>query len=106
VDAALALLRHDVREILDRAERNEPFSLLDRGRYHRDKAYVTSVCLQAVNRLFDVSGGHALFNSDPMQRWHRDANALSHRDTLVLDFGGQAYARLTLGLPIDHLPPI
>ena len=103
VDAARALVRQDVREILDRAESGQPYPTLDRARYRRDKAYATSLCLQAVNRLFDVSGGHALFDSSALQRHHRDAHAAAHRDTLTMDFAGQDFGRLALRLRPDRL---
>ena len=98
VDAAQALMDRDVREILDRGESGGSFSTLERATYRRDKAFVTQLCLQAVNRLFDLSGGHALFDSEPLQRFHRDAQAAAHRDTLIMDIGGQQYGRVALGL--------
>lgn len=96
VDAARALVHQDVRDILDRAEAGLPYPTLDRARYRRDKAYAVQICLQAVNRLFDVSGGHALFDSSALQRYHRDAHAAAHRDTLTMDFAGQDFGRLAL----------
>ncbi len=96
VDAGRALMRQDVREILDRAEAGGGFTVLERARYRRDKAFITQLCLQAVNRLFDVSGGHALFDSVALQRFHRDAQAAAHRDTLIMDLAGQDFARLSL----------
>ena len=98
IDAAQAMMDRDVREILDRGETGGTFSPLERATYRRDKAFVTQLCLQAVNRLFDLSGGHALFDSDPLQRFHRDAQAAAHRDTLIMDIGGQQYGRVALGL--------
>ena len=98
IDAGKALMDRDVREALDRAEAGEGFTTLERAKYRRDKAYVTQLCLQAVNRLFDISGGHGLFDSVPLQRFHRDAHAVAHRDTLIMDLGGQEYARVLLGL--------
>jgi hypothetical protein len=59
---------------------------------------VTKLCGQAVNGLFEVSGGHALFSSDPLQRMHRDAIAVAHRDGLILEFAGTPYARAALGV--------
>ena len=98
VDAARALLRQDIRSIFETARETGIFSPLERSRYRRDKAFVTQLCLQAVNRLFDVSGGHALFDSVALQRFHRDAQAVAHRDGLIMDLGGQQYGRLALGL--------
>jgi 3-hydroxy-9,10-secoandrosta-1,3,5(10)-triene-9,17-dione monooxygenase len=98
VEAARALLRQDIDEMLARAGRGESFAPLDIARYLRDKAFVSKLCVQAVERLFEVSGGHALFSSDPLQRMHRDVIAASHRDGLIFDLGGQQYGRVALGL--------
>ena len=98
LDAARALMDRDIREILGKAEEWEGFAPLDRARFRRDKAFVTQLCLQAVNRLFDLSGGHALFDSVSLQRFHRDAQAVAHRDGLIMDLGGQQFGRLALGL--------
>src|SRR5262249_31834851 len=78
VDAARGIMRQTTREILDLAGRDETPTLLDRGRYRRDHAYAVRLGIQAVNRLFEASGGHALFDSNPLQRLHRDALAASH----------------------------
>ena len=99
VDAAQALMQRDVRQILDRAAAGDGYPALERARYRRDKAFITQLCLQAVNRLFDVSGGHALFDSVALQRHHRDAHAAAHRDTLIMDLAGQDYGRLALARP-------
>lgn len=101
VDAAHALMAKDVQESLVKGGSGELFSNLERARYRRDKAFTTQLCLQAVNRIFDLSGGHALFDSDPLQRFHRDAHAIAHRDTLIMDVGGLQYGRAALGLEPD-----
>ena len=100
-DAAQALMDLDVAEILRKGREGEPFNALERARFRRDKAFCTQLGLQAVNRLFDLSGGHALFESEPMQRLHRDAQAIAHRDGLIMDLGGQQYGRVALGLQPD-----
>ncbi len=101
VDAAEVLMEQDVSETLRKGRDGEPFSVLERARFRRDKAFCTQLGLQAVNRLFDLSGGHALFDSEPMQRFHRDAQAVAHRDGLIMDLGGQQYGRVLLGLEPD-----
>ena len=50
-------------------------------------------------RVFDVSGGHALFLSEPLQRCHRDAQAVAHRARLMLETVGPAYGRVALSTP-------
>jgi 3-hydroxy-9,10-secoandrosta-1,3,5(10)-triene-9,17-dione monooxygenase len=101
VDAARALMDQDIRLIFSKAKVGEDFTPLERARFRRDKAFITQLCLQAVNRLFDLSGGHALFDSVPLQRFHRDAQAVAHRDTLIMDLGGQQFGRVALGLEPD-----
>ena len=101
VDAARALMDRDIQEILRKGESGERFTPLERAKFRRDKAFTTQLGLQAVNRLFDLSGGHALFDSSSLQRFHRDAQAVAHRDGLIMELGGQQYGRLALGLEAD-----
>lgn len=101
VDVARLLHLNDVREVVAKAGRGETFSELDRALNQRDKAFATRLCVRAVNRLFDASGGHALFESDPLQRYHRDVHAGSHQLRVQWDTFGEAYGRLALGLDAD-----
>jgi 3-hydroxy-9,10-secoandrosta-1,3,5(10)-triene-9,17-dione monooxygenase len=98
VDAARTLMWHDVGEMLGKAKRGEALTMLERARYRRDKAFIVGLCLGAVNRLFDLSGGHSLFDAVPLQRFHRDAQAVAHREGLIMDLAGQQYGRVALGL--------
>jgi alkylation response protein AidB-like acyl-CoA dehydrogenase len=98
VDAARALMHADFADAQDKGEREESISPLDLARYARDKAFCMKLAVSAVNRMFDMAGGHALFLDDPMQRIHRDVQACMHRDGLVFDFGALPYGRALLGL--------
>ena len=98
VDAARVFMRHDIGEIRNKAKEGETFTPLERARYQRDRAFISQLCLRSINRLFDLSGGHSLFDSVPLQRIHRDAQAVVHRDGLIMDLGGQQYGRVALGL--------
>jgi alkylation response protein AidB-like acyl-CoA dehydrogenase len=98
IDAIHALMRQDLTEMFQIACAHKMLTPLDVARYERDKAYVATVALRAVHRLYDVAGGHAIFNMDPLLRMCRDATAVAHRDRLVLDYGGENFARLRLGL--------
>ena len=98
-DAARVVMQQDIREMLRKGKEGEPFTMLERARFRRDKAFAVQTCLQAVNRLFDLSGGHGIFDSTPLQRSHRDAQAVAHRDGLIMDMGGRDYGRVALGLP-------
>ena len=100
VDAARMIHRSTIQEILAKADRDETYTPLERARYVRNRAYVAKLCVAAVNRLFEASGGHALFDSQPMQRFHRDAHAASHQFTFYWDSAGENYGRLALGLSL------
>jgi alkylation response protein AidB-like acyl-CoA dehydrogenase len=98
VEAARLIMRHDIHEILERARRNATPTLEERLRARRNQAYVATLCVQAVNRLFAASGGHALFDTSPLQRFHRDVHAASHHVSLSWDTASEQYGRVLLGL--------
>jgi 3-hydroxy-9,10-secoandrosta-1,3,5(10)-triene-9,17-dione monooxygenase len=98
VDAARELHRRCIREILGKAERGEEFTNLERARYRRDKNFAARLCVQAVNRLFEASGGHAIAESEAIQRCHRDAHAASHHQGLSWDAAAEDFGRQALGL--------
>jgi 3-hydroxy-9,10-secoandrosta-1,3,5(10)-triene-9,17-dione monooxygenase len=97
VDAARSLHRADIREMLEKAARGEPFTSMDRARYRRDKAFVVKLSVQAVNRLFEASGARAVLESDPIQRFHRDVHTASHHAALGWDVAAELFGRQALG---------
>ena len=101
VDAARLIMQRDCREIMERAHRDELPSIDDRARYRRDHAYVTRLSVRAIDRLFEASGGHSLYASSPMQRFHRDAHAASHHVGLSWDALAEQYGRVRAGLEPD-----
>jgi alkylation response protein AidB-like acyl-CoA dehydrogenase len=96
--AARSLLRQNTREILDRAARDEAPTLLDRARYRRDHVFMVKLGVRAIGRLFDAGGGHALLESNPLQRFHRDALAASQHFGVRWDENAELYSRVALGL--------
>jgi 3-hydroxy-9,10-secoandrosta-1,3,5(10)-triene-9,17-dione monooxygenase len=99
VDAAWELHKRCIRAMLGKAERGEEFTHLERARYRRDKSFAARLCVQAVNRLFEASGGRAISESEAVQRFHRDINAGSHHQGLSWDTAAEDYGRQALGLP-------
>ena len=98
VDAARLVMQHDSRQVFTHAHRGEQPPMEERIRYRRDQVYVTKLCIQSVNRLFEVSGGHALYDSSPIQRLHRDAHAASHHIGLFWDAAAEQYGQHRLGM--------
>jgi 3-hydroxy-9,10-secoandrosta-1,3,5(10)-triene-9,17-dione monooxygenase len=103
-DTARLLLGTNTREVLDRAARGDTFSLLDRARYRRDQMFMARLALRSVARIIEAAGGHALHDSHPLQRFHRDIVAASQHHALRWDENIEQYGRLALGLePLPHV---
>ena len=98
VEAARLIMQHDIQKILERARRDAMPTLEERLRARRNQAYVATLCVRAVNHLFAGSGGHALFDASPLQRFHRDIHAASHHVSLSWDTASEQYGRVLLGL--------
>ncbi len=98
VHSARLIMANDAREAVARAERGEMPELRERARIRRNQAYVAKLSVRAVDRLFEASGGHALFDASPMQRFHRDAHAAFHHFGLAWETVAEEYGRIRLGL--------
>lgn len=64
-----------------------------------EAAFIARQCLDAVEALFAASGGHAIFNDNPLQRQLRDLIAVCTHRGLYLDESAPAYGKsaLTIG---------
>ena len=98
VHAARLIMQEDGREVFAGAGRHEMPTLEDLAHYRRNQAYVAKLCVRAVNRIFEASAGHALYDSSPIQRFHRDPHAASHHFGLSWDPVAGQYGRIRLGL--------
>ena len=94
------LLTERVCRDLARGTRGElELDLAARARIRRDAAYVVRLCTRAVDRLFEASGAHGLFDASPIQRAFRDLHAMSAHAFLNWDQSGALYGAIELGLP-------
>jgi len=93
VDLALAALRRDVREIEDCE--GLPAARIDYviARVSYDSAYITELCSRAVARLFRGSGGHAVYERNPLQRLFRDTHTITQHVAMDFDAAREQYAR-------------
>jgi 3-hydroxy-9,10-secoandrosta-1,3,5(10)-triene-9,17-dione monooxygenase len=98
VRTAGRIMQHEINEVLERARRNEMPTLEERLQARCTQAYVATLCVQAVNRVFEGGGAHALFDRSPLQRFHRDVHAASHHAALSWDIWSEQYGRVLLGL--------
>ena len=87
------------RDLIAGAARGDLPDEMRQATTRRRFSYVARLCVSAVNRLFEASGAHSLFENDPIQRFHRDVHAGSHQGALNWDMIAEAYGRTALGLP-------
>ena len=99
VDAARLLVKTTTRGLIDGAAQNQIPTELEQAAVRRNYGYVAKLCVRAVNRIFEAAGGHALYDSEAMQRFHRDVHAGSHQFALSWDTIAEGYGRAALGLP-------
>jgi alkylation response protein AidB-like acyl-CoA dehydrogenase len=103
-DCARLLMVDHLREAIARGAGGAAFPLADRVRYRRDYAFAAGLAVRAVTRLFEASGGHALYREIPIQRHFRDVHAGSHQVAIVWDTAAQSWGRVQVGLqPEDQI---
>ena len=70
----------------------------DRARYRLDQAYVATLRVRPINRLFEISSGHGPFESNDLQRFHRDTHAASNHVGIAWDVMAEQYGLVGSGL--------
>ncbi|GAA2643323.1 3-hydroxy-9,10-secoandrosta-1,3,5(10)-triene-9,17-dione monooxygenase oxygenase subunit [Paractinoplanes durhamensis] len=75
IDAAWLALTANMRELMTLVTAGEKLPMQLRLRVRRDQVHGTELSIQAVDRLFENSGGRAIYTSHPIQRFWRDAHA-------------------------------
>ncbi|EYF01866.1 acyl-CoA dehydrogenase family protein [Chondromyces apiculatus] len=102
IDAADLLLRRAV-TLLDSGV---PLTLHQRARLRRDYAYCATLCLRAVERMFNASGGASNYETSPLQRDWRDIHAMAAHAGINFDAAGENFGRFELGLPPNPRDPL
>ena len=67
----------------------------------RNSSYATRLAHSAVKSIFEVAGGTALYDSNPLQDIFRDSTAASAHLSLTWHRMAPAYGQLRLGLPVE-----
>ncbi len=98
LDAARALARQDIREVIERGGRGDAFTDEDRVRFRRDHAYAVELAYDTTMMLARASGASSLFETNPIQRFMRDAHAGSMQLIANWDEQAEAYGRVRMGM--------
>jgi alkylation response protein AidB-like acyl-CoA dehydrogenase len=75
-----------------------PLPLEQRVQIRWNAAYAVELCRRAIERVFAVSGAHAMYDGHPLQRVHRDISTASHHAIVDFDNAAEIKGRFDLGL--------
>jgi 3-hydroxy-9,10-secoandrosta-1,3,5(10)-triene-9,17-dione monooxygenase len=101
IDAAWAQLVNNIREEQDYVARGEKVPLQTRLKVRRDQVLGTQRAIDAIDSLFEASGGRALANGTHLQRAWRDAHAGRVHAANDPERALQMYGALEFGHKID-----
>jgi len=106
IDAAWLQLERNMRDLAHYAIDDKKIPMELRARARRDQVRGTERSLEAIDTLFENSGGHALRRGNPIERAWRDAH--SGRAHVINDpeRALAMYGKLALGLSIDQEPMV
>lgn len=97
VDAAIALIINDA-QMVDDARDPSDISALQGAQISRNWAWGVQRARHAANRIFEASGGSAIYDNSAMQRLFRDLNSGSQHFAFTWDRAMTGYGRAAAGL--------
>ena len=103
VNAARALLEKDWRDVTQQSAARELPSEAQHARWRTNQAYAVKMCIEAVDRLFEASGGSVWYESHEAQRLFRDVHITSAHAYTDYDVCKQIYGRHLIGLEPDQI---
>ena len=101
VNAARALLEKDWRDLTEQSARQELPSADQHARWRTNQGYAVKLCIEAVDRLFEASGGSVWYESHEGQRLFRDVHITAAHAYTDYDVCKQIYGRHLIGLEPD-----
>jgi 3-hydroxy-9,10-secoandrosta-1,3,5(10)-triene-9,17-dione monooxygenase len=103
VDTARDRLLRCFADMMQRACARQEIPLADRARYRWEAAHAVALSVQAVDRLFEASGGRAIFLNNPIQRAWRDVHAMRAHAGNNPEKMAAIFGRSEFGLPPQDL---
>jgi len=98
LDTARALARADIGEAITRGTVGDEPSAEDRVRFRRNHAYIVDLCYDATMLIARGAGAGSLFETNPIQRFMRDAHAGAMQIAVNWDEQAESYGRVRMGL--------
>ncbi len=97
IDGAHLRMDRDFAEMTDFVNGTQPIPIEKRASYIWNSAYNAKVMVEAISLLFTASGARAIDESDPMQRYLRDALVLRNHILLNADQKAGDFGWISLG---------
>ncbi|MEH7114177.1 acyl-CoA dehydrogenase family protein [Neobacillus niacini] len=97
LEAAEALLEKS----LMRLRTGEPIDTYERLRLRKNYGFTAKLCKTAMQTMIDHSGAGSMFEKNPLQRYWRDVQASSMHITFNMDYLGEMFGKVELGLPLS-----
>lgn len=102
IDAAELIMRADCVESMEIAATGMAPDLVTKAKFRRNGAYSVGLCVEAVTKLFESSGGGGIYDSNPIARAFRDIYAARAHIAFNMDVAGTTYGRIAFGLGSDN----
>jgi 3-hydroxy-9,10-secoandrosta-1,3,5(10)-triene-9,17-dione monooxygenase len=90
-------------DMMQRARTGQEIPLTHRARYRWEAAHAVALSVRAVDRLFEASGGRAIFLNNPIQRAWRDVHAMRAHAGNNPEKMAAIFGRSEFGLPPQDL---
>ena len=103
IQSATLKFLNDCDEMIETARVGDPFTLARRAELRYNTTRSAELAANAVDRLFERGGGHAIFFDHPLQRRFQDIKAMTHHTAMNPDPAARLYGSAQLGLPILDL---
>lgn len=100
VDTARLLVRTTCAENIRVLTANEEVTMDRIVKTRRDMVFAVKLARQAADRVFQASGGHALYDTSPIQHVYRDVLAASSHLFMNWELGALPYGQHRLGFPV------
>lgn len=102
IDAARLMMRADCDLSMEIAGRGEAPDVETKAKFRRNGAYTATLCVEAVNKLYQASGGGGIYTRNPIARAFRDIHAARAHIAFSMDVAGTTFGKIALGLGSDN----
>jgi alkylation response protein AidB-like acyl-CoA dehydrogenase len=102
VEAAVLLVENTIERNVALMASGQPVEAEHLAWTRRNSTYATKLAHAAVKQIFDVAGGTALYDSNPLQEIFRDSTAGASHLSLTWQRAAPHYGQLKLGQSVDY----